>query len=99
MPVAFDAGSSGYASGAASLTVSHTCSGSDRALVVSVICNNSSDTVGAGTVTYNGVSMGSPAVSRLTRGSQHIRQWVLVAPDIGTHNIVLTPMSDTVAAL
>lgn len=89
----FDAGSQGFTSGAASLTISHTVgSGSDRALVVWATCINSTDFLAAATVTYGGVSMGSPVVTPAAGASNnYIYCWVLKNPTSGTANIVITP--------
>lgn len=100
MTVALDAVSSGVLSGT-SLTVAHTCTGSNLALVVSVVCNNSTDTVGSGTsvVTYNGVSMGAAVAEHITYNGNRVRQYVLVNPATGTHNIVVTPASSAVGGM
>lgn len=91
MAVAFDAGSTGQISGTSSLTISHTVgSGSDRALVVQVMCLGATDYLSGATVTYGGTSMGSPAVT-LTGG--YCYTWILAAPASGTANIVITPTS------
>lgn len=89
----FDAGSQGFTSGAASLTISHTVgSGSDRALVVWATCINSTDFLASATVTYGGVSMGSPAVTPAGGTSNnYVYCWVLVNPASGTANVVITP--------
>lgn len=89
----FDAGSQGFTSGAASLTISHTVgSGSDRALVVWAACINSTDFLAAATVTYGGVSMGSPVVTPAAGASNNYTYcWVLKNPTSGTANIVITP--------
>lgn len=90
MAIAFDAGSSGFISGSASITVSHTCTGANRALVVSASCPNSFDYLAGATVTYNGVSMGAARInSGLTNLFSYI--WVLAAPATGTNPIVITP--------
>lgn len=93
MAVAFDAASTGYNSGASSLTISHTVgSGSDRALVVAASCINGTDFLASATATYGGVSMGSPVVTKSAgAGSNYVYVWVLAAPASGTANVVITP--------
>jgi len=93
MAVGFDSASTGFNSGAASLTISHTVgSGSNRALVVAVACINSSDFLATATVTYGGVSMGSPVVTKhASTANNHVYVWVLVNPTSGTANVVITP--------
>lgn len=93
MAVAFDAASTGYNSGASSLTISHTVgSGSDRALVVAVACINSTDFLASATVTYGGVSMGSPVVTKSAgTGNNYVYVWALANPATGTANVVITP--------
>lgn len=93
MAIAFDASSNGTISGSSSITVAHTCTGANLALVVAAACPNSSDFLSGATVTYNGVSMGSPRVSVSSFASLVVYVWVLAAPATGTHNIVITPTS------
>lgn len=93
MAVALDATSQGTVSGAASLTISHTVgSGSNRYLLVAVICTNSTDYLAAGSCTYGGVSMGSPVVTKDAGASNtYTYVWGMVAPASGTANVVITP--------
>ena len=95
MAVALDATSQGTVSGAASLTISHTVgSGSNRYLLVAVICTNSTDYLAAGSCTYGGVSMGSPVVTKDAGASNtYTYVWGMVAPASGTANVVITPSS------
>lgn len=92
MAVSFGAGSSGYVTGATSLTISHTVgSGSDRLLVVQAVCVNSTDYLASATVTYGGSSLGSPVVTPFAGSSNNfLYTWVLVAPPVGTANVVIT---------
>ncbi len=81
--VAVDASSS-TSGDAASFTWSHTCSGTQRLLVVGV---SSRDPVSS--VTYNG--QGLTLLRRDTNGGWAITElWYLVAPPTGTHNVVVT---------
>lgn len=84
MAIALDATSNGTsANGATSVTVSHTCTGSDRILIVGVI-DEQADTVTG--VTYNGTSM-TQAVKAANDLGQHYLYY-LIAPSTGTNNIV-----------
>lgn len=84
MAIARDAFSDGTTSGTTTLTVSHTCTGSDRGLGVAVFF----DTDNISSVTYNGVAM--------TKAGQHdfvsnrIAGYYLKNPASGTHDIVVT---------
>lgn len=95
MAVSFDAGSSGYVTGATSLTISHTVgSGSDRLLVVQAVCVNSTNYLASATVTYGGSSLGSPVVTPFGGAvNNYLYTWVLAAPPVGTANVVITPSS------
>lgn len=77
MAIAYDATSRGTG------TASHTCTGSDRILILSVISQS-----GSSAPTYNGVSMTS-LTSQTT--SHHVHAvYYLVAPATGANNIVCT---------
>ena len=94
MAIAFDAGSQGDSGSATSLTVSHTCTGSDRILLVSV---GTWDGVGVPvvpTVTYNAVSMTQVATLLFgSSGDQRLTMFRLVAPATGANNIVVSASS------
>lgn len=88
MAIAFDAASSSTAN-ASTVTFSHTCSGSDRVLVVGTSHRYNNKTT---SVTYNGVN--------LTKWSENINSnicgtqlWYLVAPSTGANNIIVTQSS------
>lgn len=84
MAIASDATSTGV-NNSSSLTVSHTCTGSD--LVLEVTCwSNAGDTTG---VTYNGVAM-TPIYLNDNAGGVRCSTFSLVNPATGTHNIVLS---------
>lgn len=92
MAIAIDATSSGFQLNTTSVTVSHVVSGSDRVLLVFVANGNNyptATTILASGVTYNSVamtSMSSSGASNVIHG-----QWFyLIAPDTGTHDIVVT---------
>jgi hypothetical protein len=86
-PPSLDSQSTGD-TGATSMTISHTTSGSNRLMLVGItIYNQGSETVSS--VTYNGAAL-SPvgSVQRLTESRVEI--WSLVAPATGTHDVVIT---------
>jgi hypothetical protein len=86
-----DATSSGTAE-RTSLTISHTTSGTDRLMLVGISLNNESyETVS--TVTYNGASLSLVGVASNDDDSRS-EIWSLVAPDTGTHDVVITFSAD-----
>lgn len=93
MAITFDASSSKFVSNTTTLTQAHTCSGSNRALVVAV-SSADFDYFSAGSATYGGVSLGAPIASATQLGAL---TWifVLLNPPTGTNNIVLTPTQAT----
>ena len=95
MAITFDAGGSGAILGGTTFTVAHTCSGSDRALVVTATCGNGTDFLAGATITYGGVSMGSPRIIRSVGASLSMYTWVLAGPLSGSNNIVLTATGGT----
>lgn len=82
MAVAFDASANGSVTFDVTLTFAHTVSGSDRLLLVAVLCNPNSAITG---VTYNGVSM-----TAVETGDALIRLYALVNPATGSNNVVVT---------
>lgn len=89
MAIALDAVSHG--SGASPLTISHTCSGVNRLLLV---FNR-----GAlpSSVTYNGVSL--TKLVDTSSGSTRLTLWYLIQPDPGTHDLVITSGSNPLAVV
>lgn len=87
--IAFDtAGSVVQNASAASFTWSHTVSGANRALVVGVsIRNQQNETVSS--VTYAGTPL-TFVGARSNETSARIEIWQLVAPAVGTDNVVVT---------
>lgn len=81
MAIAYDATSNG--SGGSSYSFSHTCTGSNRILIVTTSTGASS---GTSTVTYNGVSLTQQA----SRNGGYHQIWVLIAPATGTNTIQIT---------
>lgn len=94
MALAIDAIGSGSGSGS-SLTFAHTCSGSNRLLVVWVSYFDSADApTGA---TYNGVAMTAIPSSTAANGDYKIAGYYLINPATGTNNVVISftgPMFD-----
>lgn len=87
MAVAFDAASSGQGTGVTSLTVSHTCSGSDRLLTVGASVSAGSPPTISG-VTYNSVAMTAMSGPTLFITFGRYSSWRLIAPATGANNIV-----------
>lgn len=89
MAIAFDATSNGSAV-ATSLTVAHTCTGSNLLLYAYVMTNTGTDF--AVTATYNSVSMTVVSSGFLNSSSnQRLTNFYLIAPATGANNIVFTP--------
>lgn len=85
MAIAYDSFSSGKSNSTASLTVSHTCSGSDRILLVQTMCNGAFTTG----VTYNGTAMTLLLQDKNGGGGgSGTGVYYLINPDSGTHDIV-----------
>lgn len=100
MAIARDATSSGSVTGT-SLTISHDVAGSNRMLFVMPLEDASGLTATRITgVTYNGVAMTKLTETYRTFSSGLVQTlWGLVAPDTGTHDIVISlSASDTVSS-
>lgn len=86
-PIARDALSSSYGTTATSVTYSHTCSGSNRILVVSILGTNAWDTV-------TGVTYAWVAMTRVARTTLALTEsdylYYLVAPSTWANNIIVT---------
>lgn len=93
LPIAFDAASNGSTTGT-SLTVAHTCTGTDRLLIVGV-AQNSTTTDNITGVTYNSVAM-TLAVSQGSSPANNWSQlWYLRNPASGNNNIVISASPST----
>jgi len=82
--------------GVSSLTWSHTvASGSDRLLIVRIA--NIDSTVSVSNVTYGGAALTQLQSSTSGSGTSHVRAslWYLVAPTVGTANVVVTLSGST----
>lgn len=77
-----------------SFTFSHTCSGSERLLLVGVANNNSSVTSTL-TATYNGVAMTFLLHSVTGSETRSCDFFGLLAPDTGTHDVTVTKGAQT----
>ena len=85
---AVDNVSSFASNGAGPFTWSHTCSGSDRLLRVTTSHFDSSDTISS--ITYNGVALTAVPGGSTNNGQYYVTAYYLIAPDTGTHDIVVT---------
>lgn len=77
-------GTNWQASPVSSLTWAHTCSGTERVLVVSFFVSNAADTLTG--ITYAGVSM--TRIAMRANGSDRSYLYYLINPSTGTNNIV-----------
>ena len=95
--LAYDATAQGSVAGAPSLTFAHTCTGSNRILVVGVNVSNTSITVSG--VTYAGTSMTQITSQDVSTPATRIYLFYLVAPSTGANNVVIsTSSSATITA-
>lgn len=93
MAIAFDAAVDGGLVTATSLTWSHTCTGSNLALVVGTLGDLTSDLITG--VTYNAVAMTKLGVIKIP-ADRFMTLWGLINPSTGAHNIVATASSSSV---
>lgn len=90
MAIAFDASSFNSGATGTTHTLAHTCTGSNRLLVVTAYLNNISDLITW--ITYNWVSM--TRISWINNWtSESIYMYYLIAPATGANNIVATTSS------
>lgn len=104
MAVAFDAvgpSSAGASSSAStSLTWSHTCTGSNRALLVGVAMGKGTDTGISTTATYNGVAMTSLGVIHTGGGTAgYVQLFGLANPASGANTVAITAAGGTPGTL
>lgn len=89
MAVAFDATASTSGLLAQTFTFSHTCTGSDRLLVVCIAWTDTSISGATpSSVTYNGVALTFLTTNSAGIGVNEI--WYLIAPSTGANNVVVT---------
>ena len=86
MPIAFDFSSSGSANPVTSVTVAHTCTGSDLLLIVGILTNDTTDKVTG--VTYNSVAMTRLASYQSVTNNFFGFTYYLLSPATGANNIV-----------
>jgi hypothetical protein len=89
MALAVDAVSSSENSAQTSLTWAHTCTGSNRLLLVGIVFYRNSNSA-IDDVTYNGVSMDEVPSSTTNNGEYFVAVYSLVAPATGSNNIVVS---------
>jgi hypothetical protein len=86
---------SGTTASNANATWSHTVSGTDRLLLVGVALEMDAPSHTVSGVTYDGVALTVVTALHYTTSSARGEIWRLIAPNIGTHNIVVTFTSIT----
>jgi hypothetical protein len=86
--IAVDNSSSGSTDNSASITVSHTTSGSNRLMLVGISGELNSDSVSS--VTYNGINLTLVGAEEyeITQDAS-VQLWKLVAPVTGTHDVIV----------
>lgn len=89
MSIYRDAISSGTDLAVSTLTISHTCAGDSRLLVVGVFNYTIGGAKTVNSVTYNGTSMTQLGTGQ-NKVEMRINIFYLFAPDLGTHDIVIT---------
>ena len=87
MAIALDTSTDGGNVSATSLTYSHTCTGSNLVLFVSVIYGTADNVTG---VTYNGVAMTQLGKQQRPGGSRFTYLYGLVNPTTGANNVVIS---------
>lgn len=94
--IAFDAASnSGYQAASSGYSWSHTCTGSDRYLVVGVAMLSLAQTVSS--ITYNSVNLSLIGVRASVSGAARVELWGLAAPSTGSNTIAVT-LSGSIAS-
>lgn len=88
MAIALDATSSSANQVGSSVTFAHTCSGSNRILIVGISIAAGIPTVSS--VTYNGVALTQIASVLGVAADRRTELWYLIAPATGSNNIVVT---------
>lgn len=86
MAIAFDANTTVQTAVSATLTYSHTCTGSNLILFALVWTGGGSNTTG---VTYNGVAM-TIISTKAAAGATEMTLWQLVNPATGANNVVVS---------
>lgn len=96
--IAFDASSQGGDNGGSSFltntSYSHTCTGSDRVLVLGLVCN---DYTGYTSWTYAGAA-GTVTQQNTSSGNPYVVHKYIVAPSTGSNNVTITANPSTLRA-
>lgn len=92
MAIAFDAATNPALVNSTSLTLSHTCSGTDRILLVGTMIR----TTTISGVTYNGTAMTAIGSRELVSGADYIQWFYLLAPSTGANNVVVTAAASNI---
>lgn len=90
MAIAFDASASGIGA-SPTLTFAHTCTGSNRLLIVGAMSQSGDVVTG---VTYNGVAM--TQIQHTSANGEDVYLFSLVAPATGANNVVVSSSSGDV---
>ena len=85
-----DATSNGTGTAVSSKTISHTCSGTQRLLVVGVALNDTSSPADPTGVTYNSDALTKAGTTGNFGSYNRVSIWYRIAPDTGTNNTVVT---------
>jgi hypothetical protein len=89
MAIAFDAATDGgVVNPGTSLTYAHTCTGSNRILLVFAFGATSGDTITG--ATYGGVAMTAVSAAFQLTGDRMVHCWYLVNPASGANNVVVS---------
>lgn len=97
MAIAFDvATSGGIVNPGTSLTFSHTCTGSDRILLVFAFGATSGDVITG--ATYAGTSMTAVSTAFQLTGDRMVHCWYLINPASGANNVVISASSSQTIA-
>ena len=90
MPVAFDAQSSGGIGNSNTLTIAHTCSGTERVLLVGVEWNKATSVpTTISSITYNGIAL-TPGPSAKNANDEAAAIWYLINPATGANSLIIT---------
>ena len=89
MAIAFDAASTAKTGSGTSLSWSHTCTGTNRALIVGI--THASGTIYATAITYNGIALSKSVLqTKGGNGGVAAELWYLLAPASGANTISIT---------
>lgn len=88
MAIAFDATAGSGGDNLASVSFSHTCTGSDRLLLIAIHCLQLTGQVGS-SVTYNGVAA-TFVKQTVNQGNRYMELWRLIAPATGANTLAVT---------